>query len=750
MCRRFNSVPDHFRSAVNPSNAVSCVLLFCLGVLVGSLAKRAEKGPGTTDPGAPPWLPTMRTGQASGNCLSSHSHTHLGERALSVRTQMTRKREARVGAKLRVHRAALTNVTALLFLLGGCAWEPEPVPLRPQVPLRAFFDSSAVGLSNNASDRSVIAALTASQRARAPIQYYLHHVFSDPEAKARDYLDNGLRIRDNPPLKLKPPIDWGANPKSDNNWLFQKNAMYVISPFVQAHARTGEATYLTTAKVMVLDWIEYNLERDKPNPFKWYDMATGLRAVQLAYVLDAELRADAPDTTGLRRLVRALMAHARELGNPRKLATGNHAYFQLVGLAAICKTLPDLRVCSEYVSYANRAMNEVIVRQFSREGIQREHAPEYHYSSLDWASRILQTGWFDISAEARVRLRRAYENQAWLRHPDGTVAMIGDSERGIPDKSQFLDVMGGRSPVAEFGRLFGRSGYAILRSAWYERPTEQHSYLIFWAGEEQPGEFGKHEYGHAHSDDFTFEWSEMGIPVVIDSGKYTYSKGRWSSYFLSTRAHNTVEVDGQDIPVEPPKDRPNDVEYVPTIVSASSGAPLQHVEARVTHFKTALEHRRLLVLRPGQWLAVVDLISAPETHDATQWLHFHEDWIIEEVDGVLRGSHPRAALQIRTLGRTPVRTQNIRGAETPRIQGWVSPAYMVRVPNAAVGSTAVGREIEFVTLISWGKDSTGSFVAHKREVTDDAITVCWSRDGGYDGFRFITGQKPMPCDQSDK
>jgi uncharacterized heparinase superfamily protein len=51
---------------------------------------------------------------------------------------------------------------------------------------------------------------------------------------------------------------------------------------------------------------------------------------------------------------------------------------------------------------------------------------------------------------------------------------------------------------------------------------------------------------HAHADMFSFELCLGGRRVVVDSGVYTYEAGQWRDYFRSTRAHNTVEVEGEN------------------------------------------------------------------------------------------------------------------------------------------------------------------------------------------------------------
>ena len=51
---------------------------------------------------------------------------------------------------------------------------------------------------------------------------------------------------------------------------------------------------------------------------------------------------------------------------------------------------------------------------------------------------------------------------------------------------------------------------------------------------------------HAHADCLSFELAIDGKRTIVDSGTSTYAPGERRQYERSTRAHNTVEVDGAD------------------------------------------------------------------------------------------------------------------------------------------------------------------------------------------------------------
>ena len=97
---------------------------------------------------------------------------------------------------------------------------------------------------------------------------------------------------------------------------------------------------------------------------------------------------------------------------------------------------------------------------------------------------------------------------------------------------------------------------------------------------------------HAHADALSIEVRYGGIDILADPGTYCYHGDRaWRSYFRSTIAHNTVEVDGRN--------------------QSSEGGPflwLRHANARVIDVQDigdavewSAEHDGYLVLHPPAW-----------------------------------------------------------------------------------------------------------------------------------------------------
>jgi uncharacterized heparinase superfamily protein len=82
--------------------------------------------------------------------------------------------------------------------------------------------------------------------------------------------------------------------------------------------------------------------------------------------------------------------------------------------------------------------------------------------------------------------------------------------------------------------LFTETGYSIHEGV--------DVYLIIDGGAISPDYLPS----HAHADIFSYELSIMDKPFIVDAGVFEYETGEMREYVRSTRAHNTVCVDGKD------------------------------------------------------------------------------------------------------------------------------------------------------------------------------------------------------------
>jgi hypothetical protein len=211
---------------------------------------------------------------------------------------------------------------------------------------------------------------------------------------------------------------------------------------------------------------------------------------------------------------------------------------------------------------------------------------------------------------------------------------------------------------------------------------------------------------HAHADALSVELRSGGVDIFVDPGTYCYhGEPEWRTYFRSTRAHNTVEVDG----------RSQSLEGGPFLWSTRAATVVDQVEvgSSSTRAWTAhhdgyadlegpVGHRRTVELdADARVLRITDRVSGFGQHDLAVRFHLGPD-----VDADLRGDTvhlgwsgphgPQAALLELPGGLT---WSAHRGEVDPPL-GWYSPRFGQRVPiTTLVGRGDVDLDLHSVVVL---------------------------------------------------
>ena len=236
-------------------------------------------------------------------------------------------------------------------------------------------------------------------------------------------------------------------------------------------------------------------------------------------------------------------------------------------------------------------------------------------------------------------------------------------------------------------QVFADAGITVLRTSpedgaeiWCRCDGGPHGFLSIAA--------------HAHADALSVEVRYDGVEVLVDPGTYCYhGEPQWRSYFRSTLAHNTVEVDGVD----------QSVSGGPFLWSQHASTVVRRADTPERGVQTwtaqhtgyvrldpALRHERSVTLDPGtRVVTIVDTVTGGAPHSVR--LAFH---IGPEVEVALSGSS--AGLTWRGAAGPVSATLHLaeelrwtvhRGEVEPPL-GWYSPAF--------------GRRVETTTLLGVG------------------------------------------------
>jgi hypothetical protein len=213
---------------------------------------------------------------------------------------------------------------------------------------------------------------------------------------------------------------------------------------------------------------------------------------------------------------------------------------------------------------------------------------------------------------------------------------------------------------------------------------------------------------HGHADALSFTLRASGMDVFVDPGTYDYfTYPDWRNYFRSTRAHNTIVVDGCDqsemlgpflwgrrasarcIRWEPKDD----------------GGTVSGEHDGYARLADPVIHRRTIVLagRVGEVVITDELIGEGQ-HTADQHFHLAERCQLRQDGPNLYGIDCGATKA--TLRADPrLAVEVFRASEAPRA-GWSSRGYHDRRPSATlVGHCRWRGRMTLVTRIELGRIS---------------------------------------------
>ncbi len=526
------------------------------------------------------------------------------------------------------------------------------------------------------------------------------------------------------------PVDWSAAGKSRSYRMYLQSWNF-LEPFFVHYSKRGDEESFEILRVHVDDWIDHfgkaveigkdiavfadNLEGE--GLFVGHPMAIAGRFYRLSYFIDVMARReDVPDER-IFHYLQVLSWHSAFLSLDRYFPEKhNHglqvALSQIIGAGRLLQAAGRQslavhgRILEELYAQGKRRLFRILAEHVCEDGTHKEHSPHYH---MVVANAIRQPVVSGVMGDRIVRdvLKAMTDMGSYLFDFRGRVVNIGDGD---------LDLLAGGAehfkwkewPAQPEARAFAEGGY------WFVRGTTEAGkfYLALQAA--------MHSRTHKHADTCTFVWQDRDRDILIDAGRFGYvgrtevgselfNDGFWYSdprrvYVESTRAHNTVSVDGRNHPrfrVRP---------FGSSIRAWTEKDGLFACEAAVPNLP-GVRHFRLLLVRPGQWLLCVDTFRASggREHDYRQHFQIHPDWreAARSARSVLFTTDDGARLHVTSIfGDTAVEAVergkgDVENDAAEELAGWWSRRHMVLEPCNSLSLLARGNHVTMATLFSF-------------------------------------------------
>jgi uncharacterized heparinase superfamily protein len=358
-----------------------------------------------------------------------------------------------------------------------------------------------------------------------------------------------------------------------------------------------------------------------------------------------------------------------------------------------------------WLEFALPRLCQEIDRQFLADGGHYERSPMYHCQAtgdLLELSAVLAGSGRQLPRTLTDAAMRAVAYLDLVCHPDGDIALFNDSAFNMTFRARelraFAAALQGLPPhdINPRHAMLSRLPHAPFRA--YEpsvRDGETSGYtrldsepsslgLIFDSGAVCPDDLP----AHAHADLLSFEATIGGERFIVDSGVGAYEPGEWRDYWRSTRAHNTVSVDGMEQSdcwasfrvgrrARPGKTVSSETRDAVFVAASHDGFAV---------LDQPVIHRRTIGLVRGRLWIILDTLSGTGDHTWQSLLHFHPDVSVEQDGPSLRARTPRVHAVIAPFGE--LTTTTIVSGSTNPIAGWYADEFGKR--RAAVQVSLAG------------------------------------------------------------
>lgn len=399
----------------------------------------------------------------------------------------------------------------------------------------------------------------------------------------------------------------------------------------------------------------------------------------------------------------------------------NHAISEACGLLLAGYLFPELREADQWRARGRNVLYREVARQNYEDGSYVQHSLNYQRVMLQatlLAMRLAELAGEPFCQEMYERVNRSGEFLFQMMDPEtGRIPLYGANDgshilplnecdfldfRPVVQASHFLtqrrkrlaagpwdedlawlfgaDAVDKECPeqTAQTSKAFHSGGYYTLRQSTSWCLLRCHTYR------DRPGQ----------CDQLHLDLWWRGHNVLRDSGSYRYyvpERPDLEHYFKSVRAHNTVEVDGQD-----PLELASRFLWFPWPRGhcrhhRSVARGVHYLEAEHYDYDRSpwrVLHRRSVLSLEGELWVIVDDLLQTGNHPLRTFWHLC-DWPLEldEASHMVRLDGPEGPFSLCVSGNpvTAAEFKVIRGRdEVNQVQGFASPHYGERVPVPTV------------------------------------------------------------------
>ena len=511
--------------------------------------------------------------------------------------------------------------------------------------------------------------------------------------EAAERILRGELISCSTPHHFEGEVDWFINPTFNQyrEWTWQLSRHPEWALLAQRYRETGDERYAEAFVRFFKSWVRQAVvPEDAPGSATlcWRTIEAGIRmGGSWQWALHSFYRSPHFSDDVLVDWYKSAWEHGWRLRNFHR--TGNWLIMEMNGLAQVSILYPQFRDAPAWKAYALERLAEELDAQVYPDGFQVELSTGYHQVDIrnyQWLIDVCLAYDEPVPKAFHAGMERMHAVNVGMMMPDGRLPDVNDGgwQPVAPLMESAVEMYPARkdfrwaytegqegAPPAETSRAFPYAGYYVMRTGW--EPDAVWALL-------DGGPFG---YGHQHEDKLNVLLHAYGRLLLTEGGNYAYDASEMRRYVLSTRAHNTVRVDGQD------QNRRLHYHREAFDVHALAGAKWRTTDAfdvaEATYdegygpeAEQAVVHTRRAVLVKrgiggmGSFLLVVDRFAPQDDQAHTYQVLWHLGADKVETDGLSVHSRDgsQANLSVLPSAHPALRVSVIRGQESPEWQGW--------------------------------------------------------------------------------
>jgi heparan-sulfate lyase len=389
--------------------------------------------------------------------------------------------------------------------------------------------------------------------------------------RAADLEKNTFQWGHYAPAAYAEPIDWGADPAKDIEWVAAINRFFWVTDLKNAYQHTRDERYAKTFVRLTSDWISKNaLEKtltiQHPNyaywkGYPWLDLQTGIRATNLCDAFRVFVHSPTLTSEYLGLLLASLYDHQQKTLTLPMNKIHNKAVFEQRGFVNVIHTFPEFKGSREWLTRSMQITHQNLMAQTTPDGVQREWAGGYHFGVYRDFMEI-EERYHDLNAPVpenySSRVRKMANYMFYIATPELGFPMFGNSARPTTTKREEASL---HAAFLEASKRFGdpkfealaqkkwsllpkngseafkKAGFYVFRNKW----SEDQVYMALHCSPP-----GTNPY-HDQQDNGTFELYAYGKWLMPDTGYYLYGQNNGErEWHRKTYRHPTLTIDRKD------------------------------------------------------------------------------------------------------------------------------------------------------------------------------------------------------------